>query len=391
MSFNRNEDNAIPLTYDTFIKHLYKKTQDARQFRDGNFSVKSNKEFGDLVIVDDVSITFDSWNPHADVIFISHAHTDHIPIIPKAHIEELYRSRKSPLFICSKITKEVAETRTAKRFRFPEHLWLLGNSSNYPQSTNYNGITFSLIENGHAYGSTSLIIEGSEKILYTGDFITEDRIFSGKKTSLFGLKPVKCDRLIVECTFGSPEYIFPSFQKLQIELNKCIQEQINHGNPVILLGYAFGKSQIELNTLKDYNKILLQRDIAKNTKTLEKKKVKFTSWEPYGNYYKNQLIKSRDFILIIPPSLLYSEPYKSLISQGAKVIALSGKVMNASYRKEFKADNYIPFSDHCDINSLWKFVKDCNAKMIYLENGFMESFSYHLSRNGYNSKILTFT
>lgn len=65
-----------------------------------------------------------------------------------------------------------------------------------------------------------------------------------------------------------------------------------NGNPIILLGYAFGKSQVLLNTLNQPSIIILQRNIAKNTEILKKRGINFSPWEPYGTQntvFKEQL------------------------------------------------------------------------------------------------------
>ncbi len=379
MSFNLNEDKSIRLTYSTFIKHLYKKKQEARQFRDGNFSVKYGKEFGNLVIINDISITFDSWNPHADVIFISHAHTDHIPIIPKTHIEDLYKGSKKTFFVCSKITKEVVEFRTRGHFKFQEDNWLLGKSSKYPQSTHYNGVKFTLIKNGHAYGSTSLIIEGSEKILYTGDFITEDRVFSGNKTSLFGLKPIKCDRLMMECTYGLPEHVFPTFKEIKNNLNEYIQSQMNSQYPIILLGYAYGKSQVILNMLERSYPVLLHKEIASVVEILEQNGIQFSEWELLNNYRKLSIENLNNSILIIPFKEYLRNKYPILHSGRFKLIVSSGKVFDSRFRNSISADIYLPLSDHCDYESLLDFIQNCNPNQIFLEHGNTLEFAYNLS------------
>lgn len=305
---------------------------------------------------------------------------DHIPVFSKKAQEKLENSTTSTNFICSKITKEIAEARTREKFSFPESIWLLGKENNFPQSIEYNGVKLTLIENGHTYGSTSLLIEGSEKIFYTSDFITNDREIVDGYEIIKGLKPIKCDRLIMECTFGSPQYIFPSFREIVNELNNYIHTQISEGYPVILLSYSFGKSQNILKILRISNRILLEANIAKLTRILEENEIEFPEWEPYGKYNKNQLKKLNDYILISPPYSIFKEPYKSLISNGAKVVLLSGKVINESYRKEFPADKYLPFSDHCDYNKLCKFIKNCNPNEIYLEHGKIQEFSYLLSK-----------
>jgi putative mRNA 3-end processing factor len=336
-------------------------------------------------MIDGVKIAIDSWITDADLCYISHAHMDHIPNLPKRAQKRMKEGKSSTQFLCSKITKEIAEARTYRNFTFNEENWLLGQDLKKEDSIKYKDLSLTLIPNGHTYGSMSLLIEGTEKILYTSDFITEDRIFPGSKTNLTALKPIKCDRLIAECTFGAPKFIFPSFHETVKKLNDYIQSQINDGTPIILLGYAFGKSQVILNTLSQMNRIILQKDIAKNTAILEKNGINFNPWEPYGNYNMNRLIKLRDYILIIPPYFMFLEPYKNLIKTGAKVILLSGKVLNELYRKEFNADKYLPFSDHCDLNSLIRFFENCDFKYIYLEHGKIEIIIYILLQKKLNS------
>ncbi|MHA1293863.1 MAG: hypothetical protein ACTSQJ_14495 [Promethearchaeota archaeon] len=322
----------------------------------------------------------DSWNPDADIIFVSHAHMDHIPIIPEVELKQLERGEKIIYFICSEITKEVAKLRTRDRFNFPELMWLLGKDLSRKNSINYNGIKLSVFNSGHTYGSLSLLIEGSESVFYTSDFIFNDFKYLEKEELVCGLKPVECNYLIMECTFGTPKYIFPSLDKIKNDLNDYIKKQFSDNYSVILLGYSFGKSQRILNLLDNYPRIILDRSIANVTKLLEKFGVKFNEWEPYGNYNKRQLVKLNDYILIIPPYSIYKEPYKTLIASGAKVVAFSGKVLDESYRKEIKADYYLPLSDHCDLNGLCNFIKESKFDKIYLKHGKISQFQYYLSK-----------
>jgi len=169
-----------------------------------------------------------------------------------------------------------------------------------------------------------------------------------------------------------------TFREIVNDLSNYIHTQISEGNPVILLSYEFGKSQNILKILRISNRILLNANIAKLTRILEENGIEFPEWEPYGKYNKNQLKKLNDYILLTPPYSIFKEPYKSLIATGAKVVSLSGKVLEDIYRKEIKADYYIPLSDHCDFNTLCNFVKKCNPNNIYLEHGKICEFSYFL-------------
>ncbi|MHA1439581.1 MAG: hypothetical protein ACTSPD_18580 [Promethearchaeota archaeon] len=367
-----------------FIKHLdLCKKNSIGNNKNKNIDIGCDKKYGKYINIDGILIAVDCWNPNADIIFISHAHMDHIPNFPKNILKDENAQYSFPFFLCSEITKEISKIRTYGKFDFPESNWLLGKEQKFPQSIDYNGIKLTLILNGHTYGSTSLLIEGTKKIFVTSDFITSDRLFNDNRTPLFGLKPIKCDTLIVECTFGAPFFRFPPFLELKTRLNDYIQKQFLKGNPVILLGYIFGKSQILLNCLESFETIILDAKVAKLTKILEERGYKFSEWEPYGNYNKNILKEKKNYILIIPPNAMFNEPYKTLINYGAKVVYSSGKTISEKYRSKTPANLYLPLSDHCDHFNLIEFAKKCEPKKVYLEHGRIEEFSYFLKFNKY--------
>ncbi|MHA1284184.1 MAG: hypothetical protein ACTSQP_16925 [Promethearchaeota archaeon] len=341
------------------------------------------KQKGLDIIMDGVRIAIDSWSPKADIIFISHAHMDHIPSISKSDFEKINNSAFTAKFLCSKITREIASKRTQGKFNFPESAWLLGHDNKFPASVEYKGITFTLLENGHTYGSNSLLIEGSKKILFTSDFVNYDFNYGKESAHLYGLKPIKCDYLITECTFGIPLFSFPSLDKIYTDLRNYINECLENERPVILLAYAFGKGQKLLNFLDGFNRVLLDRNIAQNTKILESNNIEFADWEPYGNYNKRKLVQLNDYILIAPPYSMFKDPYKTLIEAGAAVILLSGKVFDKSYCEQFPADLYMPFSDHCDFNGLLNYIDACKPSEVFIEHGRIEEFSYYLA-NKYN-------
>ncbi|MBD3198141.1 MAG: hypothetical protein GF317_24035, partial [Candidatus Lokiarchaeota archaeon] len=360
--------------------HEFQKSS-RRATKNSNIKITFDKKYGKQIRIDDVKIAIDHWNPAADLIFFSHPHMDHIPNIPKKSLKQIKdRVLKRPLFICSKISKEIAELRTRKKFSFPGSMWLLGNNLNLKSSVDYKGLTLSLIENGHTYGSCSLFIEGSERIFYTSDFTGNDKFLNTPFTALRGLKPLECEHLITECTYGLPKYIFPSFPELSMNINQNIQNNLLLNIPTIILAYSYGKSQTILNSLNPSFNILLEKSIAKIVKKLEALDLSFNSWQPYGKYNKNQLMKLRDYVLIIPPYEMFKEPYKTLIADGANVIYLSGKTFSSDARERFPADHYYPYSDHCDYNQLIDFVQNTNPEHIYLEHGNMSAFYYALNK-----------
>ena len=351
--------------------------------RNSTIRIRKEKAYGKIIEMDGVKIALDCWHPEAEIIFISHAHMDHIPIIPKTKIEKIIEGHSSTQFICSKITKAIAKLRTNNKFHFEDSAWLLGNGDKYPQKIRYKGLVFHLLENGHTYGATSLYIEGSRSLFFTGDFIVEARKFSSTNEKIKGLEPQKCDILITECTYGDPQFIFPPFSNLQRDLNSIIESYLDKGRPIIILAYAFGKSQYILNMLKDRYKILLERNIARCTRELEAQGIRFNAWEPYGDYGKRNLLKTKDYVLIIPPYSIFKEPYKTLVSKGeAALVFPSGKGKNDNYLPEIPIDERILLSAHADSPQLTNFIQSCEPKEIYLEHGLrLEAYAYYLSKH----------
>ena len=359
------------------IQSYKKAKEDLKKKRD--IDIRVHKKFGKYISIDGVTIAIEHWNPEADLIYISHPHMDHIPKIPEKVKHKLFNGKMKIKFLCSQITKEIAKERTNGNFDFPDPSWLLGKDLKKINSIEFKGVKLKLLENGHTYGSTSLLLEGSERVFYTSDFTTENKQFGAERTPLKGLKPIGCKHLITECTYGSPQFIFPSFHKLKHELNEYVERNLEKGDPTIILAYSFGKSQNILNMLKKSFRIILDRRCAKNTAILQELGIEFNSWEPYGNYNKNILSKQNDYVLIIPPYSMFREPYKTIIKSGAKIVFASGKGLVQTGKEKVPADKYLLYSDHCDFGKLINFIENCQAKKIYLEHGLMKAINYFLT------------
>jgi len=161
---------------------------------------------GILCEVNDKRVYLDPKNTDATGInFVSHAHSDHLP------------SKNGGTILSSLETNEIANLRG---FKMENHIDSLDG--------------FSLIDSGHILGAKGLLFDD---IFYTGDICTRKRGF------LQGAKIPKCKTLITECTFGLPEFVFPTIDEIQKQVNELISELYGKGIPVILMGYKLGKAQ----------------------------------------------------------------------------------------------------------------------------------------------------
>ncbi|MBD3191473.1 MAG: hypothetical protein GF308_12565 [Candidatus Heimdallarchaeota archaeon] len=299
-------------------------------------------------------------------VFISHAHTDHLP-----------SSRKKPAtlspIVCSKATARLFQNRK-------------GYEITTQTSWSNDEFKIEAITSGHTFDSTAASITNlatQEKIIYTGDINTESRGY------LEGYKPSKCDILILEATYGSKKYQFPSFEE-QIKLARdYISEQLAQGYPVALLGYALGKAQLLNYCLGDL------ADIRFSQKTI---------WEMEQihrelglDLYETQQISKEQAEMPVfqrEPGLLFFTHFggkNSFLSQlkkkyNLKVVGFSGWLLNQrnyTYRRSIDAGFAI--SDHADFAKLLEIVRKSSPTKIFTIYGSPEKLAFELRKEGFNA------
>lgn len=150
-------------------------------------------------------------NSKGDIAFLSHAHTDHL--FGTSRVKHLVSSKAT----CdlAKIEKEVSS--------FP-HLKML--------------------DAGHILGARQLAIEADgKKIVYTGDF--------SLKRNIFGLSAQiqECDQLIMEATYGNPQYRFPEISDVVLQISKWVKS--NENKNLIFGSYELGKAQALIKILNE--------------------------------------------------------------------------------------------------------------------------------------------
>ena len=308
-------------------------------------------------------------DPKADCIFISHGHSDHLPTSKR-------KSATTPPIVCSDATAKIFETR-------------IGYSiENQPTYIN-DDFLIETIPNGHTYDSTAALItelETGKKIVYTGDINIENRAY------LTGFKPVKCDVLIIEGTWGDKNYTFPKFANQIKDARKYVENELRKGNPVALLGYPLGKSQLLNYSFGDLcknryssNSIWKMEQIHKDlglelfdTKNMTTALLERTSNnnEPWLLFYNH--VGWRDKTL---PKL--KQEYN------LKVVGFSGWAKNKeSYKFKMGADEAFTISDHSDYLSLLNIVKSSSPEKVYTVFGNARQFAQDLQKDGINATPL---
>ncbi len=284
------------------------------------------------------------------VNFVSHAHSDHLP------------SGNSGLVLATRETREIASLRGRTLANHVEHL-----------------DDFRLYDSGHILGARGALFHD---IFYTGDICTRDRGF------LKGATIPKCHTLIMECTFGKPEFVFPKIDETVKKVNELISELYHKGKPVILMGYQLGKAQT-ISNLFGHWEPLYYHDSVKEMNLLHnrlgvplKEAMGHTEAESKG------LLNKKPWVMVCPLMSENNPFLKQMKTKyGAVTVGFSGWAKsNVSFGR--KSDYSIPLSDHCDYSELLDLVKKTGAQKIYTIHGFVDEFASDLVRLGYDAQPL---
>ena len=295
-----------------------------------------------------------------EFIFISHAHTDHL--LNKTHLRKYKLENK---IISSAETTAFANSKG----------YYLCNSL---EKNDY----FNLIYNGHILGSRGLLIE--DKIFYTGDLSLRKRAFLEKP-----IVP-KAETLIIESTFGKPEYVFPPLEHVIHKVNSLISEMFSRGIPVILMGYSLGKAQILTSLFGSWKPLIVHDDIFKYNAICKNFGILLEESCSLTNAMKKELFKKKPWVLIYP--LTNGKHYFiSYLKEkyNAVTIGFSGWAINKNYCNIMNLDYVMPFSDHCDFNELVEVVKKSSPKKIFTVHGFQKEFANYLKLIGFDAEPIS--
>jgi putative mRNA 3-end processing factor len=296
-----------------------------------------------------------------DMIFVSHAHTDHL--YKKCGGKN--NSLKSKT-LTSRETSMIAE---ARGYRLSD------------SQEEHDG--FKLIDTGHILGSKGLLVNGNE-IYYTGDISIKERAF---------MRPAlipQAHTLIIESTFGRPEYVFPDLQEVIHNANKIIAEMYDKGIPVLLMGYPLGKAQLLTEFFGHWDPLYVHDSVYNMNSIYSKLGVRLKHIMKYSTAEdQNLLSKNKPWIMISPLFHGRNGFVKRMKERyGAITIGFSGWAVDMSYKFMMGLDYTLPMSDHCDFEDLVQVVRKCNPKKVYTFHGFTTDFAKTLRKLGFDADPL---
>jgi Cft2 family RNA processing exonuclease len=291
-----------------------------------------------------------------DFSFISHGHSDHL--------------RNHNNILATPATLRFHDIRGKQRQVTPLE---------FGETFKVDDLTIQLFPAGHILGSAMIRVErDGTSLLYTGDF---------KMKPSWTAEPIEipqADIVIMESTFGSPEFVFNQTKENLLEqLDEFIEGCFARKITPIVLAYNLGKSQEAMKMLGDHG-----YSVKVNKKAWELAQVykDFGVEFKYCSLWNEEDLKPGE-VLIMPPHLANSRQMLSM--SNTRTVLLSGWANgNGGFR--YRYDTAIPLSDHADFNDLIQFVKIANPKKVYTTHGF-HNFPIHLRAIGFDAHVLEHT
>lgn len=233
-----------------------------------------------------------------------------------------------------------------------------------------------LLPAGHVLGSAMAWLRaGGQTLLYTGDFKLRQGL------SAEPCAPRHADLLIMETTFGRPQYIFPPTPDVLQAIVRFCRDALHHEEVPVLLGYSLGKSQEVLAALASEGlPIMLSDAVARLTRVYEQLGQPFPPHRPLIHE------RAQGHVVIAPPSTHVPALRRRL--GPCRVAVLTGWALDPGCRFRHQADAAFPLSDHADFPELMEMVRRVAPRRVLTLHGFATEFAAHLRQQGFEAWAL---
>lgn len=234
--------------------------------------------------------------------------------------------------------------------------------------------TLTLYPAGHCLGSAQALITSKltgERLLYTGDFKARPSPINEP------LEPVKCDTLVIEATYGKPEYVFPSEEKVLESAYQTLRMWLSRGERPVVQGWRLGKAQeIMHHLLAQGFELVVEESIFRVAEAYREAGVVFP-----GKFSCLNGHWSEGQVLVCPPG--FRKAREMNLALGKRYMELTGWASGKGGRRwGRRGDASLAYSDHADFNDLVWYVEQVQPQQVYTVNGFPD-LAAHLRTLGY--------
>ena len=270
--------------------------------------------------------------------FVSHAHADH-----------LGRHERT---IATRATAALARHRLGDR-KGSEVL-----PADYRAPFGLGELTLELFSAGHVLGSAQIRITlpGGLTVGYTGDLCTEPT------RTAEPVEVMPCDVLLMESTFGLPQYVFPPKEEVLAAVRRFVDDALSDGATPVLLGYSLGKAQ---EVLKHFGELgypcRAHATIHAVNQVYEEQGVPLPNVRLLGPEGA-----APGEIVVVPPQLARSAAIARI--RPRRTAVLTGWALDGA-RWFGGVDASFPLSDHADFPSLLRYARATGASRVFTMHG----------------------
>ena len=298
---------------------------------------------------------------------VTHAHADHI-----ARHKRVILTEPTALLLRHRLSGQ----REERVLRFGERTEFSGPRGNF---------ALTLLPAGHILGSAMALVQWSGGILlYTGDF----RLRPSPACEACDFKGAHgCDWLVMETTFGRPEYVFPPTEHVVAELLAFCRAALADGKTPVLLGWTLGKAQELLCHLADSGlRVFVHESIQPLARVYRHQSVRMAAFETLRPKRLRTEPGSAGCVLICPPNFPKS-PERGALGPCRFALA-TGWAMDSSCKYRSGVDAAFPLSDHADFHELIDFVRQVRPRRVFTTHGFAADFAATLRDLGFDAEAL---
>ena len=295
---------------------------------------------------DDVKVVLDPKrnSVNSSAFFVTHGHFDHSAAFRMKNVKKY----------SSKETLEIVSNFFSVKGSFPLNL---------KEKTAIGEVEVIPHNSGHVLGSFEYEVRAPEgTILYTGDFNTE------KTKTMKPAEPVHCDVLIVEATFGSPNFVFPGIDEISEDMVKWARSVLKRGRIPVFRTDPLGNAQEIIHIFNECGfPVITHRRVTLMNKVYERHGYSLEYIDEWSS--EAEAIKQRG-------GFVYVSPKNAKISDVRFEDALVSGWALWSRRTGF------PLSDHADFPRIIRFVEECDPKIVLTCHGgrFNETLARYVER-----------
>jgi Cft2 family RNA processing exonuclease len=294
--------------------------------------------------------------------YVSHGHSDH--------------AREHTVVVTTPNTARICRARFARREERPQLSLLPAKPPRPPVTFEEHAFNepwderdhrLTLFSAGHVLGSAQLLIEsGAGRFVYTGDF---------KLRESLTVEPPEikhCDVLLMECTYGRPQYVFPSHDEVVSQMIAFARSALEGDAVPVFFAYSLGKAQEAMAILGSAGLPLTVHGAVDNL-----------AHPPYARYHPETF--DAHSVLIWPPG--GKALPKALRNKPVRTAVLTGWSLDRGALFRYGTERGFALSDHADYPALLHYVERAQPRKVLLNHGWRD-FVYRLRALGVDAEYL---